>query len=948
MIPCRAIRSVLIVVASLLLVPGILRAQSITIDGVADRSTYNNSVQMRVQTNAGFSYLVTLNGKPIIPGIFHTINVMDYYDLLVARTNDTTSAVTNALVRFIVLSSQRGSPELGLVQWVPLPPIPSTAAEMAGARLHLMLPQEYPAGLEIPVVVRVEDNAGNPRRVNGWVNSTGVVADAYRVVRGEGHGFLPASAAGSISYAATLQSLETNKVVIVEPSTTWTTVSGVLAGTTAWADNSRIHVTGNLTIPSGATLTIGAGTVVRLNPGVNITNTGRTVINGTIAQPVVFTPTNRVAPEQRTGAWGGWVMRGGELVATAAIMTGSGAVGSFNFSPGASHRSEQALLFMHNSVVRMTNCALINNAGQVGNGYYSSITWDHCLVQRAITVGEYEGCTNILNHSALIEFPSIDGVYSATIADADYDGFYTILSTNFFANTLFGFCKDDAIDSGSGGPGTVVLTNCWVESALHEALAWSGEGRRTWTYDTVLMNNGQGIECGWSTGSDSPLCYASNLLSTANSVGARYGDNYTGTTGLGLKTGFLTITNSFILNNYRDVWGQVWDNTWNYRVARMDIQNNYLTAPNTNHPNNTVWDPAAHAALLAPLMKSPPEAAVGLGFANWDPLTLPALTNGVPVRLSTFTTNVVTVNYAVQTPSATIASGTLTFQPGETVKRIVSPITGLTTQDIVRVALESPVNGEITTASQILIVPADPSANTNVTLLTFNSTWKYLDDGSDQGAAWRAPGFNDAGWSNGLAQLGYGDSPVDEATFLRRTNSGGTTNITFYFRKPVVVSAPSNFSGVRMRLLRDDAGVVHINGSEVFRSSNLPASPAVINYLTRASSTGENSIDSATLNASFFNSGTNMVAVEIHQESITSSDVSFDFELIGNLASGPPRLNVQRFGSDLVLYWFDPAYVLEASSDPAPGGGWAVVPNAASPVTVTPSLPQRFFRLKKP
>ena len=49
---------------------------------------------------------------------------------------------------------------------------------------------------------------------------------------------------------------------------------------------------------------------MRLNPGVNLTNSGRTVINGTIAQPVVFTPTNRVAPEQRAGAWGGWIMRG--------------------------------------------------------------------------------------------------------------------------------------------------------------------------------------------------------------------------------------------------------------------------------------------------------------------------------------------------------------------------------------------------------------------------------------------------------------------------------------------------------------------------------------------------------------------------------------------------------------------------------------------------------------
>jgi hypothetical protein len=952
MIPCCNFRSILMVVASLLLVPALAHSQSITIDGVTDRSTYNNSVQLRVQTNAGFSYLVTLNGKPITPGIFHTINVMDYYDLLVARTNDTTSAVTNALVRFIVLSSQRGSPELGLVQWVPLPPIPSTAAEMAGARMHLMMPQTYPAGLEIPVVVRVEDSAGNPRRVNGWVNSTGIVADAYRVVRGEGHGFLPASAAGNVSYAATLQSLETNKVLTVEASTTWTTVSGVLAGTTTWADNSRIHVTGNLTIPSGATLTIGAGTVVRLNAGVNITNTGRTLINGTIAQPVVFTPTNRVAPEQRTGAWGGWIMRGGELVATAAIMTGSGAAGSFSFSPGSSHRSEQALLFMHNSVVRMTNCALINNAGQVGNGYFSSITWDHCLVQRAITVGEYERCTNIINHSALIEFPSIDGVYSAAIADADFDGFYTISSTNFFANTLFGFCKDDAIDSGSGGAGTVVLTNCWVESALHEALAWSGEGRRTWTYDSVLMNSGQGIECGWSTGADSPLCYASNLLSTGNSVGARYGDNYTGTTGLGLKTGFLTVTNSFILNNYRDVWGQVWDNTWNYRVARMDIQGNYLTAPNTNHPNNTVWDPATHAALLAPLMQSPPEAAVGIGFANWDPLTLPALTNGVPVRLSTFTTNQVTVNYLVQTPSATIASGTLTFQPGETVKRIVSPITGLTTQDIVRVALEAPVNGEITTASQILLLPANSVVPTNVALIPFSSTWKYLDTGVDQMTAWRDPLFNDASWPMGCAEFGYGDG--GECTTNSFGPSSSSKYITTYYRKAFTVEDPLGFTSLSMRLLRDDGGVVYLNGTDVYRSPSMPQPPTPIVFATLATNQSvanapaDNTVDVATLNASLLVSGTNVMAVEIHQHRGDSSDISFNFELLGNLSGTRPRLNMLSFGSELVLYWSDPAYLLEASSDPAPGGGWAVVPDAASPVTVSPSLPQRFFRLKKP
>ena len=948
MIPVRLFfRNVLGAVGALFLTLGFAQAQTLTIDGVTDRSTYTDSVALRVQTNVGFTYDVTLNGRPSAPGIFHTVNTMDYYDLLVQRLETATGAVTNRLVRFIVLSAQRGSPELGLIQWVPLPPIPSTAAEMAGARLHLMMPETYPAGLEIPVTVRVEDAAGQERRVNGWVNSTGLAASPFRMLRGVGHGFLPGAAPGTFSYAAQLQSLQTNKQINIEPSTTWTTVSGTL-GETAWPPNSRISVTGNLTIPAGVTLTVGEGSVVRLNPGVNITNSGTAIINGTTTQPVVFTATNRVAPEQRAGAWGGWIMRGGQLVATAAIMTGSGAAASLSYAPGSSHRSEQPLLFAHNSVVRMTNCALLNLAGQVGNGYRSSIIWDHCLIQRAITCGEYDGGTNIIIHSAVIEFPAVDGFYNATIADADYDGFYTINTTNYFEHSLFGFAKDDAIDSGSGGAGTVVVVNCWVESALHEALAWSGGGRQTWTYNSVLMNCGQGLECGWSTGANSPLCYASNLLSTANSVGARYGDNYTGTTGLGLKTGFLTVTNSFILNNYRDVWGQVWDDTWNYRVARMDLQNNHLTAPNTNHPNNAIWNPATQAARLAPLMQTPPEAAVGIGFANWDALTLPALTNGVPVRLSTFTTNVVSMDYAVQTPGATLASGTLIFQPGETVKRITAPIAGLGTQDLVRVSLSNPINGEFTAGDQLLIVPADPSANTNVAMLAFNSTWKYLDDGSDQGTAWRAPGFNDAGWSNGLAQLGFGDNPVDEATFLRRTNSGGTTNIAFYFRKPVVAPDPATLSGVRMRLLRDDAGVVYINGSEVFRSSNLPAFPAAINYLTRASSTGENSIDSTTLGTASFNNGTNLVAVEIHQESITSSDVSFDLELTGNLVSGRPRLNLLRFGPDLVLHWSDSAYALEASNDPAPGGGWAPVANAISPVTVTPASAHTFYRLKKP
>ena len=951
---CRSLVAVLLSCFVLIGFPALSRAQTVTIQGIADRTVYDDSAAFRVVTNAGFTYEVTLNGAPVPAGVTNTVGVMDYYDLAVRQTQISNGAITNALVRFIVLSSRRGSPERGLIEWFPLPPIPSTAAEMAGVRLSLITPQDYPAGLDIPVVARVEDGAGNVRRVNGWVSAAGFGGSNFRILRGVGHGFLPPAAAGStVFFAGALQSLQTNKQVNIESSTTWTTVSGTL-GNTTWAPNSRIHVTANLTIPAGVTLTIGEGTVVRLNPGVNLTNSGSTIINGTTVQPVVFTPTNRVAPEQRTGAWGGWIMRGGELIATAAIMTGSGAAAGLSFSPGSSHRSEQPLLFAHDSVVRLTNCALINLAGQVGNGYRSIINWDHCLIQRAITCGEYDGGTNIISHSAVIEFPAVDGVYSAAIADADYDGFYTINTTNYFEHSLFGFCKDDAIDSGSGGSGTVVVTNCWVESALHEAMAWSGEGRKTRTYDSVLINCGQGLECGWSTTNStslvSPICLGERLLSTGNSIGARYGDNYTGTSGLGNKAGFLTVTNSIIIHNYRDVFGRAWDNTWNYRSNWMDIRSNYLTAPNTYHPSNAIWNAGTDATRLAAYMTTPADAPVGIGLALWpEQLSMASLTNGVPVRLSSFTTHQVHVDFTVHEKpgnAGLLASGTLIFAPGETVKKIiVSPAT-VAGVNAVRVTLDNPVGGEITGDARLYLATSPTGPLPIVTLIPYGAAWKYLDDGSNQGTAWRHPGFNDAGWSNGVAQLGFGDGDEAGGGLIRRTNLSGSI-ATFYFRKSVSVSNPAQFDGFSLKLLRDDAGIVYFNGTEVLRSPNMPAGEVAYNVFTGGSAPPDNTVDSTNLayTATLLSNGLNVVACEIHQQASNSSDASFDLELVGIPVPPPEYLQAARFGSEVVLYWGDPAYHLECATNM--GGGWQRVTGATSPYVTTSPGPARFYRLRR-
>lgn len=170
----------------------------------------------------------------------------------------------------------------------------------------------------------------------------------------------------------------------------------------------------------------------------------------------------------------------------------------------------------------------------------------------------------------------------------------------------------------------------------------------------------------------------------------------------------------------------------------------------------------------------------------------------------------------------------------------------------------------------------DGSVNTT-TLVTTGSSWRYLDDGSDQGTSWREAAFVDTAWSAGDAELGYGDTQETTVSF------GGDPNnkhLTTYFRHTFNVAAPSNFTALSLELQRDDGAVVYLNGNEVFRS-NMGAG-------TILSTTTANNVAGGNDETTFFNkavdishlqTGTNVMAVEVHQISNSSSDISFDLRL---------------------------------------------------------------------
>jgi hypothetical protein len=177
------------------------------------------------------------------------------------------------------------------------------------------------------------------------------------------------------------------------------------------------------------------------------------------------------------------------------------------------------------------------------------------------------------------------------------------------------------------------------------------------------------------------------------------------------------------------------------------------------------------------------------------------------------------------------------------------------------------------------------AATTNL-LMPAGDLWKYLDDGSNQGTAWRLPGFDDESWPEGYAQLGYGES--DEETSL---GWGADSNryLTYYFRNSFVVASAESYTNVTLSVLRDDGVVVYINGMEVWRN-NMPA--GAITYTTRAvtnvNGAAENIFYSATLAPTVLTNGVNRIAVEVHQATRTSTDLSFDLQLTG--VSVPPRI----------------------------------------------------------
>ncbi|MCB0502945.1 MAG: cadherin-like domain-containing protein, partial [Bacteroidetes bacterium] len=192
----------------------------------------------------------------------------------------------------------------------------------------------------------------------------------------------------------------------------------------------------------------------------------------------------------------------------------------------------------------------------------------------------------------------------------------------------------------------------------------------------------------------------------------------------------------------------------------------------------------------------------------------------------------------------------------------------------------------------------------------FGAEWKYDDSGVDLGTSWRDPSYLDDCWAYGNANLGFGDPMT--------TTINNHGKITYYFRKHFNVVDAGTINYLKLDLVRDDGAVVYINGNEVLRS-NMPIG-TIVNTTAAASNvsgSSETAISSVIVTAEHLVDGDNVIAVEIHQDLPSSSDINFDLAMTADIVDHSSDIyiaqnqywNYSDDGTDLNTGWRSSNYI---------------------------------------
>lgn len=169
-------------------------------------------------------------------------------------------------------------------------------------------------------------------------------------------------------------------------------------------------------------------------------------------------------------------------------------------------------------------------------------------------------------------------------------------------------------------------------------------------------------------------------------------------------------------------------------------------------------------------------------------------------------------------------------------------------------------------------------------MISPGSSWRYAADRQAVTGEWKNPEFDASQWPEGKGPLGFGDD--DLATIILNESVERKQIMSACFRMNFAVDEVSSIKTATLSLRRDDGAVIYLNGHEVGRS-NMPKQD--ISPETKASTSvsgdAERQYVPIKIAPDAFRQGQNVLAVEVHQDRASSSDISFDAELWFNAKS---------------------------------------------------------------
>jgi len=164
-------------------------------------------------------------------------------------------------------------------------------------------------------------------------------------------------------------------------------------------------------------------------------------------------------------------------------------------------------------------------------------------------------------------------------------------------------------------------------------------------------------------------------------------------------------------------------------------------------------------------------------------------------------------------------------------------------------------------------------------------TWSYFKGTKQPPRTWRTLDFDDSQWDSGQSGFGYGDGD-DRTRFSDMrfyedtpTEPGQPGYLSLFIRRTFEMRDKANIEKLILRVDYDDGFIAYLNGQEVARA-NMEGPARFNTKAERAHEAGSPEDFNITQHLDILNEGKNVLAVQVHNDKLTSNDLTMIPELV--------------------------------------------------------------------